>query len=98
MDEIWRWIGTALLAALWLKATGYNVFLAADRINRRSREGPRGLRIIGSLCGIGALVLAPAGALPLRLLLLPLALIPDLAIPVAERIATRHRPPNDPPR
>ncbi len=89
MDEIWRWIGVALLGVLWLKFTGYNVFFAADRINRRACDGPSGLPIFGSLCGIAVLVLAPVGSLPLRLLLIPLALAPDLAIPVAERIVSR---------
>ena len=92
MEEIWRWIGVAVLGVLWLKITGYSVFLAADRINRKSCDGPSGLRVFGSLCGIAALTLTPVGTLPIRLLLLPLALIPDLAIPVAKRIVSRLGP------
>lgn len=92
MDEIWRWIGVAVLGVLWLKFTGYNVFFAADRIQRRSYDGPSPLPIFGSLFGIAVLILAPVGTLPIRLLLLPLALIPDLAVPVADRIVTRLGP------
>jgi len=95
MEDIWRWIGVALSGVLWLKFTGYNVFFAADRINRRSSDGPSGLPVVGSLCGIAVLVLAPAGSLPLRLLFIPLALIPDLAIPLAARIAARLGPRDD---
>jgi hypothetical protein len=95
MEDIWRWIGVAVLSVLWLKFTGYNVFFAVDRIKRRSCDGPSGLPVFGSLCGVAVLVLAPVGSLPLRLLLIPLALIPDLAIPVAERIAVRRRPGDD---
>lgn len=90
MDDIWRWIGVALLGVLWLKVTGYNVFFAADRINRRSRQGPPGLRVFGSLCGIAVLILAPVGSLPARFLLIPVALIPDMAIPLAKRIVNRR--------
>lgn len=95
MDEIWRWIGVALLGVLWLKFTGYNVFFAADRINRRACDGPSGLPVFGSLCGIAVLILAPVGTLTMRLLLIPLALVPDLAIPVAERIITKLEPKED---
>lgn len=89
MEDIWRWIGVALLGLLWLKFAGYNVFFAADRINRRSCDGPSGLPVFGSLCGIAVLILAPFAPLPVRLLLLPVALLPDLAIPLAERIVIR---------
>ncbi len=91
MSEIDRWIGVAVLGVLWLKFTAYNVFFAADRIHRRAHDGPSPLPIFGSLFGIAALLLAPVATLPLRLLLIPLALVPDLAMPVAGRIVDRLR-------
>lgn len=97
MYEIERWIGVAVLGVLWLKFTGYNVFFAADRIQRRAYDGPSPLPIFGSVFGIAALSLAPVGTLPLRLLFIPLALIPDLAAPVADRIVTRLGQKDEPP-
>jgi len=92
VDEIWRWIGVAVLGVLWLKFCAYNVFFAADRIHRRSHDGPSPLPVIGSLCGIAVLILAPVGALPLRLFFIPMALIPDLAMPIADRLVARLGP------
>ena len=97
MDDIDRWIGVAVLGLLWLKYTAYNVFFAADRIHRRSYEGPSPLPLFGSIFGIAALFLAPVGTVPLRLLFIPLALIPDIAMPAAERIVSRLGPRDDPP-
>ena len=56
MYEIGRWIGVAVLGVLWLKFTAYNVFFAADRIHRRSHDGPSPLPIFGSVFGIAALL------------------------------------------
>jgi len=97
MYEIERWIGVAVLGLLWLKFTGYNVFFAADRVHRRSFDGPSPLPLIGSICGIAVLFLAPVGTLPLRLLFIPLALIPDIAMPLADRIVDRLGRGNDKP-
>ena len=97
MYEIERWIGVAVLGVLWLKFTAYNVFFAADRVHRRAHDGPSSLPVFGSLCGIAALLLAPVATLPLRLLLLPLALAPDLAMPVAGHIVDRLGPKDEPP-
>ena len=97
MYEIERWIGVTVLGLLWLKFTAYNVFFAADRVHRRAHDGPSPLPIIGSLCGIAVLLLAPIGTLPLRLLFIPLALIPDVAMPLADRIVTRLGPKTGPP-
>jgi hypothetical protein len=97
MYEIERWIGVAVLGLLWLKFTGYNVFFAADRVRRRSFDGPSPLPIIGSICGIAVLFLAPTGTLSLRLIFIPLALIPDFAMPVADRIVGRLSPKAGPP-
>ena len=97
MYEIERWIGVAVLAVLWLKFTAYNVFFAADRIHRRAHDGPSPLPVFGSVFGIAALLLAPVGNLPLRLLLIPLALVPDLAMPVATGIVDRLGPRGEPP-
>ena len=97
MDEIERWVGVAVLGVLWLKFTGYNVFFAVDRVHRRSRDGPSPLPVFGSIFGIAALLLAPAGTLPVRLLLIPLALIPDLAMPLADRMVARLGPKKGPP-
>jgi len=91
MSEIDRWIGVAVLAALWLKFTAYNVFFAADRVQRRAHDGPSALPVFGSLFGIAALLLAPVATLPLRLLLVPLALLPDLVMPFADYIVGRLR-------
>ncbi|UCH75932.1 MAG: hypothetical protein JSU82_08985 [Rhodospirillales bacterium] len=98
MSEVDRWIGVAVLGLLWLKFTAYNVFFAADRVHRRSHDGPSALPVFGSLFGIAALLLAPVASLPLRLLLVPLALAPDLAMPVAGRIVERLRRKEGPPR
>ncbi|MEN8196342.1 MAG: hypothetical protein ABFS30_07475, partial [Pseudomonadota bacterium] len=68
MYEIERWVGVAVLGLLWLKFTAYNVFFAADRVHRRSSDGPSPLSIFGSIFGIAVLFLAPVGTLPLRLL------------------------------
>jgi len=97
MSEIDRWIGVAVLAVLWLKFTAYNVFFAADRIHRRAHDGPSPLPIFGSLFGIAALLLAPAGTLPVRVLLLPVALIPDMAPLVGAWIVDRLGPRDAPP-
>ena len=97
MYEIERWVGAAVLGVLWLKFTGYNVFFAADRVHRRSCDGPSPLPLFGSIFGIAALLLAPAGTLPVRLLLIPVALIPDLAMPVANRMVARLGPREGPP-
>lgn len=91
MSEIERWIGVAVLGVLWLKFTAYNMFFAADRVHRRAHDGPSALPVFGSLFGIAALLLAPVATLPLRLLLVPLALLPDLAMPIAGRIVDRLR-------
>lgn len=97
MYEIERWIGAAVLGVLWLKFTGYNVFFAADRVHRRSADGPSPLPMVGSISGVAALLLAPVGTPPLRLLFIPLALIPDLAVPVADRIVARLGPKDESP-
>lgn len=89
MYEIERWIGVAVLGLLWLKFTAYNVFFTADRVHRRAYDGPSPLPIFGSIFGIAALLLAPIGSLPLRLLFIPLALLPDLAAPIGDRIVDR---------
>ena len=97
MYDIERWIGAAVLGVLWLKFTAYNVFFAADRIHRRAHDGPSPLPVFGSLFGIAALLLAPVATLPLRLLFIPLALIPDLAAPIGDRIVDRLGPKDEPP-
>jgi len=97
MSEIERWVVVAVLAVLWLKFTAYNVFFTADRIHRRAHDGPSPLPVFGSIFGIAALLLAPVATLPLRLLFIPLALIPDLAMPIGDRIVDRLGPKDDPP-
>lgn len=97
MYEIERWVGVAVLGLLWLKFTAYNVFFAADRVHRRSYDGPSPLPIFGSVFGIAALLLVPVGSLPLRLLFIPLALIPDLATPIGDRIVAWLGQENDKP-
>ena len=92
MYEMERWIGVAVLGLLWLKFTAYNVFFAADRIHRRAHDGPSPLPVFGSIFGIAVLLLAPVATLPLRLLFIPLALIPDLAAPIGTRIVDRLGP------
>ena len=97
MYEIERWVGIAVLGLLWLKFAAYNIFFAADRIRRRAHDGPSPLPIFGSIFGKAALFLAPVGTLTLRLLFIPLALAPDLAMPVADRIVAWLGPGNRPP-
>lgn len=89
MYEIERWISVAVLGVLWLKFAAYNVFFALDRIHRRSFEGPSALPMVGTISGIAALLLAPVDPLAFRLLFIPLALIPDLAMPAADRLVAR---------
>lgn len=91
MDEVTRWIGFAVLTVLWLKIAAYNIFFAVERIHRRSFDGPSPLPIIGSLFGIAALFVAPAGTLPVRAFFVPLALVPDLAMPLADRTVSCFR-------
>jgi hypothetical protein len=97
MYEIERWVGVAVLGLLWLKFTAYNVFFTADRVHRRAYDGPSPLPIFGSIFGIAALFLAPVGTLPLRLLFIPLALVPDLAAPIGDRIVAWLGPRDEPP-
>jgi len=97
MSEIEHWIVFAVFGVLWLKFTAYNVFFTADRIHRRAHDGPSPLPVFGSLFGIAALLLAPVATLPLRLLFIPLALIPDLAAPLGARIVDRLGPRDMPP-
>lgn len=92
MSEIEHWIVFAVFGVLWLKFTAYNVFFTADRIHRRAHDGPSPLRVVGSVFGIAALLLAPTATLPLRVLLLPLALIPDLVPSIGARIVDRLGP------
>jgi len=98
MYGIERWIVVAVLGVLWLKFTAYNVFFTMDRIHRRAHDGPAPLRVFGSICGVAALLLAPVATLPLRLLFIPLALIPDLAGPLGARIIDRLGPRDAPTR
>ena len=97
MAEIERWIVFAVLGVLWLKFTAYNVFFTMDRIHRRAHDGPSPLRVFGSIFGVVALLLAPVATLPLRLLFVPLALLPDLAHPLGARIVDRLGPKDTPP-
>lgn len=96
MSEIEHWIAFAVFGVLWLKFTAYNVFFTADRIHRRAHDGPSPLRVFGSLFGITAVLLAPVMTLPLRLLFVPLALIPDLVPSIGTRIVNRLGPRNTP--
>lgn len=95
MSEIEHWIVFAVFGVLWLKFTAYNVFFTADRIRRRAHDGPSPLRVFGSVFGIAALLLAPTATLPLRVLLFPLALIPDLVPSIGARIVDRLGPRDD---
>lgn len=97
MSGIERWIVVAVLGVLWLKFTAYNVFFTMDRIHRRAHDGPAPLRVFGSVFGIATLLLAPVATLPLRLLFIPLALVPDLAGPLAALIVERLGPKDAPP-
>lgn len=86
MYETERWTGAILLGLLWLAFTTFNTFFAIDRVRRRACDGPSPLPIFGSLAGIAALLLVPFGPLYVRLLFIPLALVPDLAMPIGDRI------------
>ena len=97
MYEIERWVGVAVLGLLWLVFTAYNVFFAVARVRRRAYDGPSPLPIFGSLFGLAVVLPAPAGSLALRLPFIPMALIPDLATPVGDRIVTWLGPVDEPP-
>lgn len=97
MSEAERLIGAGTLGLLWLVFSAYNVFFSVDRVRRRAYDGPSPLPIFGSVFGIAALLLAPVGSLSLRLILIPLALVPDLATPVGDRIVAWLGPGDSPP-
>jgi len=88
--QLERWVGAAVLVALWLIFTLFNGFFAIDRILDRRRDGVSPMLIFGSLFGIAAILLIPVLPLGWRLLLLPLALAPDIVPFVEERIHNRR--------
>ena len=83
MSETDRLIIGIFLMLAWAGAVAFNAFFAIDRIVDRRVDGVSPLPIIGSLCGIIAILLAPFWTLPERLALLPLGVLPDL-IPFIE--------------
>lgn len=68
-----------VFGALWVLVLFVNaVVYQLPRLLDHSVHGPSHLPLIGSLAGVIALLFAPVATLPLRLLALPLALLPDL--------------------
>jgi len=68
---------------LWAGAIAFNGGFALGRILDHREDGVSPLPIIGSLFGLGAVLLAPFWTLAERLSLVPLGLMPDL-IPLIE--------------
>jgi hypothetical protein len=83
LSETDRAIIAIILALLWAGPIAFNGFFALGRILDRREDGVSPLPIVGSLCGVIAILLAPFSTLADRLLLLPLGLLPDL-IPLIE--------------
>lgn len=83
MSDIDRAILAIILTLLWAGASAFNGGFALERILDRREDGVSPLPIVGSFCGVIAVLLAPFWTLPERLLLLPIGLIPDL-IPLLE--------------
>lgn len=76
-DEV-RLPVAVILGVLWLLFVLANALYMLPKLARRGLDGPSPLPIFGSLFGLVALLVAPVATLPLRLLGLPLALLPDL--------------------
>ena len=93
MSETARLIGAGALGALWLGVVAVNAVYLYGRVRDGTQAGPSTLPVVGSLFGVAALLLAPFGTWQVRLVLLPLALLPDLAPLAVDRlIAWRYRP------
>lgn len=67
-----------ILGGLWLAVLLVNALYMLPKLASRSLDGPSPLPVVGSLFGLVALLIVPVATLPLRLLALPLALLPDL--------------------
>ena len=79
-DEV-RLALTLICAGLWLAVLLANALIyTLPKFLSRSTDGPSHLPVIGSIFGLFTLLLAPVATLPLRLLALPLALLPDLLV------------------
>ena len=72
-------IATLVLLAPWALFAFYNVVFQISKLRRMSSDGPSPAVIVGSVCGIGALLAMPGLGWTAFFALLPLALLPDLA-------------------
>lgn len=88
---------TLICGALWLAVLLANVFIyTLPKLLSRSTDGSSHLPVIGSIFGLFALLLAPVATLSLRLLALPLALLPDLLVWLAAWLIGRLWPDGPP--
>jgi len=72
---------TVVCGGLWLAVLLANALIyTLPKLLSRSTDGPSHLPVVGSIFGLFTLLLAPVATLPLRLLALPLALLPDLLV------------------
>jgi len=72
-------IAAIALAAPWGLFAVYNLVFQAGKIRRMNSEGPSPAVIVGSVCGVAALLMLPGLGWIQFFALLPVALLPDLA-------------------
>lgn len=72
-------IATLVLLAPWGLFTFYNLVFQISKLLRMSDDGPSPAVIVGSVCGVGALLAMPGLGWTAFFALLPLALLPDFA-------------------
>lgn len=85
MSDTVRMTLAAIPALIWLSVVAANIFYLWGHLRDRTLDGPSPLPIVGSLCGLIALVVMPWGTISMRFLLLPAALLPDLMTVAAYR-------------
>lgn len=72
-------VAAIVLTAAWGLLAFYNLALEAGKILRMNSAGPSPVVIVGSVCGISALLVLPGLSWIHFIVLLPAALLPDLA-------------------
>ena len=78
MGDTERTVMAAILALLWLAVVIINSLYLGGHVLDRSLDGPSPLPIVGSVFGVLALAVVPFETIGLRMLALPIALLPDL--------------------
>ena len=78
-----RWVIGSLLACLWLLLIVCFIGSVIQHAIKKDSKGVSLVPFIGSLLGLGALLVLPIGIVSQRLFFLPLALLPDVPFIVA---------------